>query len=170
MNIHPSSHTQKAISICYLTPKVSSRFKTRISRWCASLSIRSSCGSHGSYLLDHSKEQTGYSNENLEWKIHGSYCSTANPKSFWTGRARAPCSWQSNKLQSAKLVIAHPVFWATQRPSIIHCPSRLLVCPLGDPEMGILGKMLLFDAWRFSVYVLLIWVKGSGWPLRAEET
>lgn len=48
---------------------------------CYGLSIRSSCGSHSSCLLDHSKEQTGHSNKNLEWKIHGSYCSIANPKS-----------------------------------------------------------------------------------------
>lgn len=53
---------------------------------------------------------------------------------------------------TAKLAVAHPVFWETQRPSIIHCPSRLLVCPLGDPDVGILGKMLFFDTRKFSQF------------------
>lgn len=55
MNIHPSSHVHN-IFIYHLTSKVSSRFKSRISGWCTSFSIRSSCVSHGRYLLGHNKQ------------------------------------------------------------------------------------------------------------------
>lgn len=96
------------------------------------------------------KNKTGHSNKT--W--NGKYMAVTAPQQilnpFWTGRARAPCLWQSNKFWSAKLAIAHPVFWETQRPSIIHCPSRLLVCPLGDPDVGILGKNAFLDTRKFS--------------------
>lgn len=139
----------------FTAPKVlSTRFKPSISGWCASLSLRSTQGSHGSI-------DTAMKNWNRK---HSSHCTTANPKSCWTGRARTSCFCQAIYSLVSQSGSTYPVLWETKRPSPVLSSSRLLVLY----ARGILVQRwdtgedpLRWECEAFTIHLLLICVQGS---------
>lgn len=98
------------------------------------------------------------------WKRkHRAVMSIANPKSYWTGRARTPWFWQAIIPLVSQSGSTYPAFRETERPSPVHSSSRLLVLYAG----GILVQKwdtgedpFLWVSEAFIIHFLLIGVLG----------